>query len=129
MKRKKKGWIIAPTNMVMKTLGFALFLLCVFSLSGCKALIRWWGGVEKEVIVHSGRSQVGNYEWYFDQYHACKATAQKVKIAEGTPEENQIRMVLVSMVEEYNSRSRMNWTRATWKAEELPYQLSMEDLF
>jgi hypothetical protein len=84
--------------------------------------------VEKEAIVYSGRSQVGNYEWYFDQYHECKATAQKVMFADNEREANQIKMVLSSMVEEYNSRSRMQWTRATWKSNELPYQIDMEDL-
>lgn len=113
----------------MRKVWLVFAVLSLMSLTGCKALIRWMGGVEKEAIVYSGRSQVGNYEWYFDQYHACKATAQKVKIAEGTPEEKQIMMVLASMVEEYNSRSRMQWTRATWKSTELPYQINMEDLF
>jgi len=105
-----------------------LILLTVFCLSGCKAFIRWYGGVEKEAIVHEGRSQVSNYEWYYDQYYQCKATANKVKFADNEQEANQIRMVLSSMVEEYNSRSRMGWTRATWKAADLPYQLELEEL-
>jgi hypothetical protein len=105
-----------------------LVIICISGFSGCKAFIRWWGGVEKEAIVHSGRSQVGNYEWFFDQYHACKAQAAKVKFIDAQYEASQIKMVLAGMVEEYNSRSRQSWTRATWKSDELPYQIDLEEL-
>ena len=39
-----------------------------------------------------------------------------------------IKMVLTDMVEDYNSKSRMNRTKAMWKAQDLPYQIDINEL-
>jgi hypothetical protein len=52
------------------------------------------------------------------------ATRQKYFIAKGANKEESvgIAMVLESMVQEYNSKSRQ-MTRNMWKAKDLPYQI------
>jgi hypothetical protein len=86
------------------------------------------GDINQEYIIQNARNRIAAYEWYYDQYHAIQATIQKAKIAEGMAEQKGIRMVLAGMVEEYNSRSRMEMTRELWKAGDLPYQIDLMEV-
>lgn len=65
---------------------------------------------------------ISNYEWFYDMKGQIDATKAKARIAKGTDEEKGIRMVVESMIQEYNARSRMT-TRTLWKAKDLPYQI------
>jgi hypothetical protein len=117
----------------MRKIGSVLLVFALlFCMDGCRAFARWHsrlrGDVQQEYIVQDARNRIGNYEWYYDQYHAIRATVQKVKIAEGTAEQQGIRMVLAGMVEEYNSRSHMEITRELWKAGDLPYQIDLSEV-
>jgi hypothetical protein len=99
--------------------------LAVFSRPFAKWNAARTGDIRQEYIIQDARNRIANYEWYYDQYHAIQATIQKEKIAEGMAEQKGIRMVLAGMVEEYNSRSRMEMTRELWKASDLPYQIDL----
>ena len=78
-----------------------------------------------------------NYQWYYDQYNAIRATEAKIRVADvalaaskpDTEDYNRrvteragIEMVLEGMIGEYNSRSRQI-TRNLWKANDLPYEI------
>jgi hypothetical protein len=69
---------------------------------------------------------IANYQWFYDQKSQIDATTAKWRIAEkaGMVEANGIQMVLMSMIGEYNSRSKQI-NRNMWKAQDLPYQMSM----
>jgi hypothetical protein len=100
----------------------------VFSRPFARWNARRTGDINQEYLIQNARNRIANYEWYYDQYHAIKATVQKAKIAEGTEEQKGIMMVLAGMVEEYNSRSRMEVTRELWKANDLPYQIEFTEV-
>jgi len=83
------------------------------------------GGVVKKV---TGPEQIiYNYQWFYDQYNAIKAQKANIKILpEGAQERIGASMVLNNAIGEYNSRSKQI-TRNLWKADDLPYQISLED--
>ena len=83
--------------------------------------------IKQEYMVQDARSRTQNYEWFYEQYETIKATAMKVELSE-EPERNSIKMVLTSMISEYNARSRQQMTRAKWKSDTLPYQIDINDL-
>lgn len=87
----------------------------------------WPFSVAKDLAqkVVNAEAIISNYEWFYDMKAQIDATAVKAKIARGEPEEKGIKMVLVGMIEEYNARSKMV-TRNMWKADDLPYQISLE---
>ena len=84
------------------------------------------GDIGQEYIIQDARTRVGTYEWFYDQYEEIQATELKVRIAKGTEEESGIRMVLASMIAEYNAMARKEHTRAQWMPADLPYQMEME---
>ncbi len=70
----------------------------------------------------TGDKILHNYEWFYDQYGQIKATEAKLKyMKEGSDDYVGTAMVLESMKEEYNSKSRMI-TKNLWKSKDLPYQ-------
>ena len=79
--------------------------------------------IRQEYIVQDANVRVNTYEWFYDMYEQIEATKRKADIAKGTPEEKGIRMVLASMIAEYNAKSRMTATKAQWKAADLPYSI------
>ncbi len=81
--------------------------------------------IRQEYIIQDARVRVQSYEWFYSMHDEIKATRKKAEIAAGTPEEKGIRMVLESMIAEYNSKSRMMNTKAQWKAMDLPYQIEL----
>ncbi len=84
------------------------------------------GDIGQEYIIQDARTRVGTYEWFYDQYEEIQATELKVRIAKGAEEESGIRMVLASMIAEYNAMARKEHTRAQWMPTDLPYQIEME---
>jgi len=119
-----KKYIISAAILIVA----AILWLGMFSRPFGSWNARRTGDIQQEYIIQGARNRIANYEWYYDQYHAIQAAAQKVKFAEGMPEQNGIKMVLAGMVEEYNSRSRMAVTRELWKADDLPYQIEMVEV-
>lgn len=77
--------------------------------------------IKQEYIIQDANVRVNTYEWFYDMHEQIEATRRKAEIAKGTPEEKGIRMVLSSMIAEYNAKSRMTATKAQWKAKDLPY--------
>lgn len=84
------------------------------------------GDIEQEYIIQDARTRISTYEWFYDQYEQVQATELKARIAKGTEEEAGIRMVLASMIAEYNAMARKKHTRAQWMPTDLPYQIEME---
>lgn len=82
--------------------------------------------IRQEYIIQDARTRVSTYEWFYDQYEQIKATELKAKIAEGTIEESGIKMVLASMIAEYNAMAKKEHSRAQWMPSDLPYQIEME---
>lgn len=66
-------------------------------------------------------------DYFFSRPLFYISTSTKVKLAQ-EPEKTAIKMVLTDMVEDYNSKSRMNRTKAMWKAQDLPYQIDINEL-
>lgn len=77
--------------------------------------------IKQEYIIQDANVRVNTYEWFYDMHEQIEATRRKAEIAKGTPEEKGIRMVLASMISEYNAKSKMTMTKAQWKAADLPY--------
>ena len=113
-----------------------LFVIASFTLilSGCgvirdanSKLARWNNDLEQEWIIQDANKRLSNYEWFYDQYGVIKSTAAKVKITEGE-EQKATQLILIDMIETYNSRSKQSMTRALWKAPDLPYQININDV-
>ena len=87
---------------------------------------RFQNDVKQEYAVQDVKNRIQNYEWFYEQYEAIKSTANKARLSEGS-EKNSIRMILADQIAEYNARSKQTMTRALWKSESLPYQISEKD--
>lgn len=110
-----------------------LVSLC-FTFSSCNpirkandALATFDNDLKESWLRQDAGKRLANYEWFYDQYGVIKSTSTKVKLAQ-EPEKTAIKMVLTDMVEDYNSKSRMNRTKAMWKAQDLPYQIDINEL-
>lgn len=121
---KKSVVLVGSIGVVL----IVVLWLAVFSRPFAKWNAARVGDIQQEYAVQNARNRISNYEWYYDQYHAIRATIQKVKIAEGSVEQEGIKMVLAGMVEEYNGRSRMEITRELWKTPDLPYQIELSEV-
>lgn len=110
-----RKWFLAISIII----GMILFYI-ILALAGSFWPFSSAVGVVKKVT--SSEYIIDNYEWFYDMQAQIKATANKAKIAKGTEEEKGIKMVLESMIGEYNARSRMT-TRTLWKASDLPYEI------
>jgi hypothetical protein len=73
--------------------------------------------------IQNANIRISSYEWFYSMYEEIKATKAKAELAKGTPEEKGIKMVLASMIAEYNAKSKMKNTKAQWKAIDLPYEI------
>lgn len=109
-------------------------LIIVACIAGYFLLARPWAefnadfinDIRQEYIIQDADKRIANYEWFYDQYEQIEATRRNAEIAKGTAEERGILMVLSSMIGEYNSRARMEHTRAQWMPKDLPYQIELE---
>ena len=75
------------------------FLPCAVSLSSgstkrqAHAITVWENDLAQEYRIQDVDNLLYNYQWFYDQYNACIATANNVKILEGD-ERKQTLMVL-----------------------------------
>lgn len=103
-------------------------ILMVLTIASCTRAFHKWNAdyvndIKQEYQIQDASSRIANYEWFYDQYGAIQATRKKVILAKGTDTESGLKMVLETMVAEYNAKSRMTATKAKWKAENLPYEI------
>lgn len=119
MKSKKTLFVIASFTLVLSG--------CGLIKDANSKLARWNNDLEQEWIIQDANKRLSNYEWFYDQYGIIKSTASKVKLTEGE-EQKATHLILIDMVEAYNSRSKQSMTRALWKAPDLPYQINITEL-
>ena len=125
----------------MKNLTFSKFIIgcavmtlllgAVFLFSGCTkrqahAIAVWENDLAQEYRIQDVDNRLYNYQWFYDQYNACIATANNVKILEGD-ERKQTLMVLNSMISEYNSKASQTINAALFKGRDLPQRLELSD--
>ena len=114
----------------MKKILTVLFLVSLFFVSCTKqqarAVATWGNDIRQEFKVQDVDNRLYNYQWFYDQYQQCKATAQNVKLLEGEERTGTL-MVLNSMIAEYNSKSSQVVNAALFKANDLPYRLDISD--
>ena len=102
-----------------------LFISC--TKSQAHAVATWSNDIRQEFKVQDADNRLYNYQWFYDQYQQCKATAQNAKLLEGEEQKGTL-MVLNSMIAEYNSKSSQIVNAALFKADDLPYRLELSDL-
>ena len=90
------------------------------------AVATWSNDIKQEFKVQNVNNRLYNYQWFYDQYQACKATAANAKLLEGDEQKGTL-MVLNSMIAEYNSKSSQIINAALFKADDLPYRLDISD--
>jgi len=94
----------------------------------CSLVFSFWPfsvakGVTEKVV--NANAIIQNYEWFYDQYNAIQAQKANIAILPDDAIEKQgMTMVLNNTIAEYNSKSRQI-TRNLWKAQDLPYQISI----
>ena len=103
------------------------FLSCNPIRKANDALATFDNDLKESWLRQDAGKRLASYEWFYDQYGVIKSTSTKVKLAQ-EPEKTAIKMVLTDMVEEYNSKSSMNRTKAMWKPQDLPYQIDITEL-
>lgn len=108
-----------------------LLLGAVSLFSGCTkrqahAIAVWENDLAQEYRIQDVDNRLYNYQWFYDQYNACIATANNVKILEGD-ERKQTLMVLNSMISEYNSKASQTINAALFKGRDLPQRLELSD--
>lgn len=115
-----RGWRKFLSLFIILIAIYMLFAL-VFSFWPLSSI----RGVVKKVT--SSEAIIQNYEWYYDQYNAIEAQRANIKaLPDRTLERAGMVMVLNNAIAEYNSRSKQI-TRNMWKANDLPYQITMEE--
>ena len=108
----------------------SLLMLCLL-LHGCtkeqaRSIATWENDIRQEFKVQDADNRLYNYQWFYDQYQQCNATAQNVKLLNGDEKTGTL-MVLNSMIAEYNSKSSQIINAALFKADDLPYKLELSD--
>lgn len=82
--------------------------------------------IKQEYVVQDADVRVSTYEWFYDQYGQIQATADKARLLKGE-DRTGTEMVLSGMVQEYNSKARMQETKAMWMPRDIPYQIDLKD--
>lgn len=108
-----------------------LIIVCLLLFSGCtkeqaRSVATWSNDIKQEFKVQNVNNRLYNYQWFYDQYQQCKATAANAKLLEGEEQKGTL-MVLNSMIAEYNSKSSQVIDAALFKADDLPYRLDISD--
>lgn len=114
----------------MKKIFIITFVCSIFFMSCTKeqarAIASWSNDLKQEYKVQDVNNRLYNYQWFYDQYQQCKATAANAKLLEGEEQKGTL-MVLNSMIAEYNSKSSQVIDAALFKADDLPYRLDISD--
>lgn len=110
---------------------YGIIIFCMVCFTGCtksmaRAVATWENDINQEFAVQDYNNRLYNYQWFFDQYNQCVATANNVKLLDGDDRTGTL-MVLNSMISEYNSKASQTMNAALWKAPNLPYQLTLSD--
>ena len=108
-----------------------VLIVCSFLFNGCTksqahAVATWSNDLKQEYKIQNVNNRLYNYQWFYDQYQQCKATAANAKLLEGEEQKGTL-MVLNSMIAEYNSKSSQVIDAALFKADDLPYRLDISD--
>ena len=111
---------------VMTLLLGAVSLFSSYTKRQAHTIAVWGNDIAQEYRTQDVDNRLYNYQWFYDQYNACVATANNVKILDGEERKGTL-MVLNNMISEYNSKSSQSINAALWKAKDLPYQLSLSD--
>ena len=112
------------TKLLLVILVSLLFVGC--TKQQARAIATWGNDLKQEYRVQDVDNRLYNYQWFYDQYQQCKATAQNAKLLEGDEQKGTL-MVLNSMIAEYNSKSSQVVNAALFKADDLPYRLDISD--
>jgi len=110
----------------MKTILKVMLVVLIFHLVVGYFLSFWPFNVAIGIVKKSTTSDaiIQNYQWFYDQYNQINAQIANYKgMKESTTEKNGLRMVINTMIGEYNSRSKQI-NRNLWKAQDLPYQIN-----
>lgn len=120
----------------MKTKGITKFIIGVSIaiinvFTGCTkgqahAIAVWGNDLAQEYKIQDVDNRLYNYQWFYDQYNACVATANNVKILDGEERKGTL-MVLNSMISEYNSKASQTINAALFKGRDLPQRLALSD--
>lgn len=112
---------------------FAIILIIASSslFTGCTkrqahAIAVWENDLAQEYVIQDVDNRLYNYQWFYDQYQACIATANNVKILDGEERKGTL-MVLNNMISEYNSKASQTMNAALFKGRDLPSRLELSD--
>ena len=117
-------FIIGCAVMTLLLGAVSLFSSC--TKRQAHAIAVWENNLAQEYRIQDVDNRLYNYQWFYDQYNACIATANNVKILEGD-ERKQTLMVLNSMISEYNSKASQTINAALFKGRDLPQRLELSD--
>jgi hypothetical protein len=110
-----KKWVKPAMVIIMLIVAYIFFAL-VFS---------FWPFLIIQKVANAN-AIIQNYEWFYDQYNNIEAQKANIQIMNINAEELPgMKMVLNKSIAEYNSKSKQI-TRNLWKADDLPYQITIE---
>ena len=114
----------------------AILLIGVFVVYGLGGFARFTadyrGETEKrEQVEASGEYKVAAHDYFYNQCSDIKAKQQELEIYKdgSIPEAkyNAMQTELVRDVEEYNAKASNSYTAGQFKADELPYQIEVDE--
>lgn len=125
--KRTTGFVTSAVVMTVCVLAICFCMLFAGCTKGmARAVATWENDINQEFAVQDYKSRLYNYQWFFEQYNACVATANNAKLLEGDDRTGTL-MVLNSMISDYNAKASQTMTAALWKAPNLPYQLTLAD--
>lgn len=80
-------------------------------------------GVPVVTVTQSSTTEPEDYEWFYDRYHAILAGIRKADLARSEAERTSIKMMLASLIEEYNAKADIKMQTERWQAMNLPNHL------
>lgn len=113
-------------------LGILIFLILIGIIVGYFVFARPYhrfradfvNDIRQEYIIQDARTRISTYEWFYDQYEQIEALKANLSILEGKEAQGTL-LVLNQMIGEYNSKARMDYTRAQWMPTDLPYEIEL----
>ena len=121
---KFKWFFIGCFAIILIIAASSLFTGC--TKSQAHAIAVWENDLAQEYVIQDVDNRLYNYQWFYDQYQACIATANNVKILDGEERKGTL-MVLNSMISEYNSKASQTMNAALFKGRDLPSRLELSD--
>lgn len=121
---KFKWFFIGCFAIILIIASSSLFTGC--TKSQAHAIAVWENDLAQEYVIQDVDNRLYNYQWFYDQYQACIATANNVKILDGEERKGTL-MVLNNMISEYNSKASQTMNAALFKGRDLPSRLELSD--